>query len=371
MSASAPTSKLFQPIKVGKLALRHRVVLAPMTRLRANAEHVPYLPLVAEYYAQRAHRAGTLLLSEATLIAPRAGGAGHAPGIYTKDQIAAWRQVTDTVHAQGSFIFSQQVALGRVANVAQLQAKDPSFPYVSSGNVALSGRDVAPRALTVPEIKEYAALYAQSAKNAIEAGFDGVEIHGANGYLVHQFLHDEVNNRTDEYGGSVENRARFPLEIVDAVVEAIGAERTAIRLSPWNQIQDMAMRDPIPTFSYVITQLAQRHPDLAYLHLVEPRIVGAFTREEGTVGSHESNDELRAIWAPRQLIRAGGFTRQTALETAEEGDDLIAFGRYFTSNPDLVTRIEKDIPFKPYDRPTFYLAGDSTSRGYTDHPFAS
>ncbi|KAK7007400.1 putative inactive dehydrogenase EasA [Favolaschia claudopus] len=312
MPASAPTLKLFQFIKVGKLALQHRIVLAPMTRLRADAKHVPYLPLVAEYYAQRTHRSGTLLLSEAALIAPRAGGGN----------------VTDTVHAKGSFIFSQQVALGRVANVAQLQAEDPSFPYVSSGNVALSGRNVAPRALT-------------SAKNAIEAGFDGVEIHGANGYLVHQFLHDEVNNRTDEYGGSVENRAH------------------------------MAMRDPIPTFSYIISQLAQRHPDLAYLHLVEPRIVGAFTREEGTVGSHESNDELRAIWAPRRLIRAGGFTRQKALETAEEGDDLIAFGRYFSSNPDLVTRIEKDIPFKPYDRPTFYLAGDSTSRGYTDHLFAS
>ncbi|KAJ7439786.1 hypothetical protein FB451DRAFT_145599 [Mycena latifolia] len=358
-------SKLFEPLKVGTVALQHRVVLAPLTRYKATTEHVPYLPLVAEYYAQRASRPGSLLITEATFIAARAGGYAHIPGIWSPAQIEAWKVVTDAVHAKDSFLFMQLWALGRAAESAQLVSEDPSFPYVSASDVQLTGKDTPPRPLTVPEIKEYVALYAQAAKNAIAAGCDGVEIHNANGYLLDQFLQDVSNKRTDEYGGSIENRARLTLEVVDAVVAAIGAERTAIRFSPWSPFQDMAMADPIPTFAYVIAELAARHPALAYLHLVEPRVNGNATRADDSVGAHESNAPLHALWAPRPLVRAGGFSRAGALAAAESGD-LVAFGRLYISNPDLPTRLEEDAPLASYDRATFYLVGENSARGYTD-----
>ncbi|KAF7342486.1 FMN-linked oxidoreductase [Mycena venus] len=342
-------SKLFEPIKVGNIALQHRVVLAPLTRYKADDAHVPYLPLVAEYYGQRASRPGSLLIAEATTIAARAGGYAHVPGIWSPEQIAAWKSVTQAVHAKSSFIFMQLRAYGRAANYAQLQSEDPSLPYVSASD-------------------EYVGLYAQAAKNAIEAGFDGVEIHGANGYLVDQFLQDVSNMRTDEYGGSVENRARFALEVVDAVAAAIGTERTAIRFSPWSPfLGRWACPIRSPTFSYVISELAARYPGFAYLHLIEPRVSGNSSRE---AAAHESNDALRALWAPRPCVRAGGFTRKSALGAAESGD-LVAFGRLYISNPDLPARLEKDVPLTAYDRSTFYLVGENSPRGYTDQEFAT
>ncbi|KAJ6479016.1 hypothetical protein C8R45DRAFT_1063279 [Mycena sanguinolenta] len=359
-------SKLFEPIKVGNMTLQHRIVLAPLTRCKADETHVPYLPLVAEYYGQRASMPGSLLITEATLIAARAGGYVHVPGIWSPEQIAAWKSVTQAVHAKDSFIFMQLRAYGLAANHAQLQSEDPSLPYVSASDVPLSSRTGPLRALNVAEIKEYVGLYAQAAKNAIEAGFDGIEVHGANGYLVDQFLQDVSNKRTDEYRGSVENRARFALEVVDAVSAAIGSERTAIRFSPWSPFLEMGMPDPLPTFSYVISELAVRYPVLAYLHLVEPRVSGNSSRE---ATAHESNDTLRALWAPRPFVRAGGFTRKNALEAAESGD-LIAFGRLYISNPDLPARLEKDVPLTAYDRSTFYLVGENSPRGYTDQEFA-
>ncbi|KAF7341188.1 putative zinc-type alcohol dehydrogenase-like protein YogA [Mycena venus] len=338
------TSQLFEPLKVGTAALQHRIVLAPLTRLKATPEHVPY-PVVSEYYAQRACRPGTLLITESTLISERAGGLPYSPGIWSSAQIAAWKVVTEAVHAKGSFIFMQLSALGRAADSGELTRQDPSFPYVSASDIQLTGCAKPPRPLTVPEIKEYVALYAQAAKNAISAGFDGVEIQNANGYLLDQFLQDVSNKRKDAYGGNVPNRARFTLEVVTAIVAAIGAERTAIRLSPWNTCNDMGMPDPLSTFSYLISILAVRHPGLAYLHLVEP-------------------STLCALWAPRPLIRAGGFSRAGALAAAE-GGSLVAFGRLFISNPDLPTRLEQDAPLAAYDPKTFYLpAGGST--GYTD-----
>ncbi|KAJ7348519.1 hypothetical protein DFH08DRAFT_914338 [Mycena albidolilacea] len=341
MSFSTP--RLFEPITVGTAALQHRVVLAPLTRYKASETHVPYLPLVAKYYSQRASKPGSLLITEATFIAPQAGGYSH--------QIAAWKSVTDAVHVKESFIFLQLWALGRAANYAQLQSEALSFPYVSASDVPLTSRSGPLRALTMTEIKEYVEVYAQAAKNAVEAGFDGVEVHGANGYLVDQFLQDVSNKRTDEYGGNVVNRARFALEVVNGIAAAIGAERTAIRLSPWSSFQEMGMADPLPTFSYVVSELAARHPSLAYLHLVEPRVNG----------NHGSNDVFRALWAPRRLVRAGGFTRGDALEAGEEGD-LVAFERFCVSG---------DIPLTAYNRSTFYLVGQNDPRGYTDHPFVT
>ncbi|KAJ7106645.1 NADH:flavin oxidoreductase/NADH oxidase [Mycena epipterygia] len=361
-------SKLFEPLTVGTAALQHRVVLAPMTRFKASREHVPYLPLMSEYYTQRASKPGTLLITEGTFIAARAGGSAHVPGIWSSEQIAAWKVVTESVHAKGSFVFMQLWALGRSANSEYLATQDPTFPYVSASDVQQTGKDKPPRPLTVAEIKEYVELYAQAAKNAVKAGCDGVEIHSANGYLPDQFLQDVSNKRTDDYGGSIENRARFVLEVVDAVVAAIGAEKTAIRFSPWSPFQGMGIPDPIPTFSYVVAQLATQHPDLAYLHLVEPRISGGGAREDA-VGAHESNDALRALWAPRPLVRAGGFTREGAIEAAESGD-LVAFGRMYISNPDLPERLDKNIPLTAYERSTFYVVGEDSPRGYTDYPFA-
>ncbi|KAJ7258161.1 NADH:flavin oxidoreductase/NADH oxidase [Mycena rebaudengoi] len=357
------SSQLFEPCKVGNMALQHRVVLAPLTRFKATPAHVPY-PIVAEYYAQRAGRSGTPLITEGTFIAPGAGGFPCVPGIWSPTQIAEWKTVSDAVHAKGSFIFMQLWALGRAADPEELTLEDPFLPYVSASNVQLMDRSKPPRALTLLEIKEYVALYAEAAKNAIAAGCDGVEIHNANGYLPEQFLQDVTNKRRDAYGGNVANRARFTLEIVEAVVRAVGAERTAIRFSPWNICHGMGMKHPIPTYSYVISTLAERHPTLAYVHLVEPRINGDMSRVDGTVGAHESNDALCALWAPRPLIRAGGFTRESALAAAENGS-LVAFGRYFISNPDLPTRLEQDAPLAAYDRKTFYVSGN-VAKGYTD-----
>ncbi|KAI0316389.1 hypothetical protein OF83DRAFT_1060438, partial [Amylostereum chailletii] len=230
------SSKLFQPFQLGALPLQHRVVLAPLTRNRADRVHVPAAQMI-EHYAQRASTPGTLLITEATFIAQRAAGMGpflaSTPGIYNEEQIAAWKKA-NAVHAKGSFIFLQLWALGRCATPEGLAMVDPTLPYVSANNVPLDNQPVPPRPLTQAEIAEYVQLFATAASNAVHgAGFDGVEIHGANGYLIDQFLKDFTNGRTDEYGGSPERNARFALEVVDAVTGAIGAERVGLRLAPW------------------------------------------------------------------------------------------------------------------------------------------
>ncbi|KAL1746673.1 hypothetical protein HDZ31DRAFT_81052 [Schizophyllum fasciatum] len=369
MSSAIP--KLFQPAKVGDITLAHRVVLAPLTRFRhTDLKHVA-LPNVKEYYAQRGSTPGTLLISEATFISPQAGGYKNAPGIWSDEQINAWKEVTERVHAQGSFLYLQLWALGRAAVASELKEEDPSFDYVAPSAIQLTGHAETPRPLTVPEIKQYVQWYADAAQKAVaRAGFDGVEIHGANGYLIDQFLQDVSNTRTDEYGGSVENRSRFGLEVVDAVVKAIGASKVGIRLSPWGKFQDMRMADPKPQFAHFVTELRARHPELAYIHLVEPRVQGNETRQASDIAEHESNDFLRALWAPRPLISAGAYTRELALKAAEEKGDLIAVGRYFISNPDLPLRWRHNLPLTEYNRDTFYLKGDSSPLGYTDYPFA-
>ncbi|KAG7445349.1 FMN-linked oxidoreductase [Guyanagaster necrorhizus] len=362
-------SKLFQPIKIGDLPLNHRIVLAPLTRYKSSEKgHVPYASIMKEYYSQRGSDPGTLLITEATFIAQKAGGYKYVPGLWTQEQLDAWKEVTDAVHAKGSFIFCQLWALGRAADYSHLKDEDPSLELVAPSAIKLSDSSETPRPLTLDEIHEYPKLYAQAAANAVfKAGFDGVEIHGANGYLIDQFLQDVSNKRTDAYGGSIENRARFALEVIDAVVSAVGAHRTSIRLSPWSNFQDMRMDDPIPTFSYLVTKIGQRHPDLAYVHVVEPRVSGNWTRD---ARKGESNDFIRELWAPRPLVSAGGYTREGAMEVADGKGELVAFGRYFISNPDLPVRLKKNIPFTPYDRSKFYLRGE-VAEGYTGYPFAS
>lgn len=273
---------------------------------------------------------------------------------------------------KGSFIFAQLYGFGRAATPDVLHAEDPTFPYTSASPIKLSDRpdsEIAPRELTREEIKEYVELYVQAAVNAIEkAGFDGVEIHMGFGYQLDQFLQDTCNQRTDEYGGSVENRVRFPMEVVDAVADRVGSTKVGVRITPWSPFQDMRMKDPRPTFAYLTQQLKERHSDLAYLHVVEPRISGANDYE--TLDADESNDFIREIWSPRPLISAGGYVCKTAFKMADEKGDLIAFGRHYISNPDLPLRIMNGLATTPYNRDTFYLFGDPSGFGYSDYTFA-
>ncbi|KAJ7700356.1 FMN-linked oxidoreductase [Mycena rosella] len=363
--------QLFQPINLGLISLKHRVVLAPMSRLKTDAAHVPLLPLVKEYYSQRASVPGTLEITESTFIAAKAGGFPNMPGIWSPEQIAAWKEVVEGVHAKGSFIFLQLLALGRGAYPSVLKAADPSFEVVSASDIPNVEGGEKPRPLSVTEIDEYVGLYTQAAKNAMEAGFDGVEIHNANGCLLDQFLQDVSNNRTDAYGGSPENRSRFTLEVIKAVTEVVGADRTGIRFSPWSPFSGMGMVDPIPTYSHIVSEITRLHPSLAYIHLIEPRVSADSDIDSSAQNAGQSNDFIRKIWGARPLISAGGYTRETAIALAERPNTLVAFGRTFIANPDLPLRLEKNIPLHPYDRPTFYLPGQDAPTGYTDQPFAT
>ncbi|KAG2072140.1 NADH:flavin oxidoreductase/NADH oxidase [Suillus decipiens] len=358
---SSSNSALFSPIRVGNINLQHRIVLSPLTRLRASADHVPS-PEAPAYYSQRGSTPGTLLISEATFISQKAGGLDNVPGIYTDAHVEAWKKVTEAVHEKGSFIFLQLGVLGRVAETAVL-AKENNSPYVGVSAIPLPNKTDVPRPLTMDEIKEYVAMYAAAAKNAIRAGFDGVEIHGANSYLIDQFMQDVTNQRTDEYGGSIENRARFALEVVDAIVEAVGAERTSFRISPWGTFNGMGMADPKPQFSYVVEQL--RKHKLAYIHVVEPM--------PNEITAEINSDFIREIWQGIEgstFISTNKHTRSSAIETADKKGGLIGFGRLFMPNPDLPFRLLKDLTLERGDQATWYMAGNSTPVGYSDWPFA-
>ncbi|KAE9404774.1 NADH:flavin oxidoreductase/NADH oxidase [Gymnopus androsaceus JB14] len=345
---------LFQPAQVGDMLLQHRVVMAPLTRMRVTADHVP-LPIVAEHYAQRASIPGTLLVAEATLIKHEAGGYAHVPGIWSDEQIASWKEVTAAVHAKGSFIFLQLWALGRAA-IPGKPPTEPDYPYafVSASDIPMDPSYAnKPRPLITSEIQKYIGWFSTAAKNAVErAGFDGVEIHGANGYLLDQFLQDMSNVREDGYGGSPENRARFALEVVDAVVKAVGPSKTAIRISPWNTYQGMKMKDPKPTFRHLVQEIKRTHPTLSYIHFVEPRVDGMDLRDE--IPEYENNDFIREFWTQegnaRWSISAGGHDRESAINTAEKKGDLVAFGRLYIANPDLPYRLERNIPLNKPDR---------------------
>ncbi|PGH09120.1 hypothetical protein GX51_00874 [Blastomyces parvus] len=349
------------PLQVGNITLQHRIVLAPLTRFRADDNYVP-LPMVKDYYAQRASLPGTLLITEGTFISARAGGFPNVPGIYNDEQIKAWKEVTDAVHAKGSFIFCQLWALGRAADAKVLTAE--GYPVVSSGDIPISEERAVPKPLDENGIQELIGDYAQAAKCAMEAGFDGVEIHGANGYLCDQFLQDTCNNRNDRWGGSIENRSRFGIEVAKAVSEAIGSEKTAYRVSPWSPFQGMGMADPKPQFTHIVQNLAKLK--LAYLHVVESRIGGASECE----GAYESTDFVIDAFANSgPVILAGGFTPETANKTIEKHTGrriAIAFGRYYISTPDLPFRAINHIDLTPYNRDTFYIPKSPV--GYVDYP---
>ncbi|KAF5623237.1 putative NADPH2 dehydrogenase chain OYE2 [Fusarium sp. NRRL 25303] len=342
-------ANITSPIDIGKCSLRHRVVMAPMTRLRADENHAP-LDMMREYYAQRASVPGTLLITEATFVSAKSRGRDeNAPGIFTLEQVEAWRH--------------------HVGRAARQHALDKAgLEMVSSSDLPISEEYPTPRPMTTEEIWECIASFASSARNAIDAGFDGVEIHAANGYLIDQFTQDTCNRRTDEWGGSVENRSRFCLEIAKAVSQEIGPDRTAVRLSPFSTFQGMRMQDPEPQFTYLISEL--KPLGLAYLHLIEPRIAGNVDRETDDM---ESLDFALDAWVwAGPVILAGGYTAEKAnkaLETTfKDRPVAFAFGRHFISNPDLPLRLARSIPLAPYQRDTFYKV--KSTDGYTDYSFS-
>ncbi|TFY67121.1 hypothetical protein EVG20_g4057 [Dentipellis fragilis] len=279
------------------------------------------------------------------------------------------KRVVDAVHARGSYIVLQLWALGRAAS-PQILAAEGGYDCVAASAIPLSGSHNTPRALRIQEIQENVTMFATAARNAVyKAGFDGVEIHGANGYLLDGFLQDVTNVREDEYGGNIQNRCQFTLEVVGAVAAAVGQKRTAIRCSAFSSYLEMGMKDPYPTFTYLVTRLQDLYPDLMYLHFTEPHMDGtndAFTAFTEDVGS--ANDFVRRIWVPRPFLSAGGYTRETALHVAQKYGDIIAFGRHFISNPDLVYRLKEDLPCSEYNRETFYTP--ESAQGYIDYASA-
>ncbi len=356
--------KLLEPIQLGPYPLKNRIVMAPLTRNRAKEGNVPQ-PLNVEYYRQRA-TAG-LIVSEATQISPQGQGYPFTPGIYSAEQIAGWQPVTQAVREQGGRIFLQLWHVGRVSHPCFQPNGDlpvaPSAIAPAGEAATFTGPQpyVVPRALETAEIAGIVADYHQAAQNALAAGFDGVEVHGANGYLLDQFLHDSSNQRTDEYGGSIANRARLLLEVINTVIDVWGSDRVGVRLSPTGTFGTMSDRDPMALFTYVVQQLDRSN--LAYLHIIEPRVAGNETvaNPDMTMSTHY----FRTIYSGT-IISAGGHDLATGEQTIEDGDaDLVAYGRLYISNPDLPQRFATGQPLNPYDRSTFYGGGEV---GYTDYP---
>ncbi|KAI0123283.1 NADH:flavin oxidoreductase/NADH oxidase family protein-like protein [Xylariales sp. AK1849] len=354
-------SRLFKPLRVGNVEVKHRIGMAPLTRLRATDDHVP-VSLMKDYYGQRASVPGTLIITEGVFISPSAcGGFANAPGLWSEDQVAAWRTITDEVHRKGCFIFTQLFAMGRAAN-AEVARKE-GVSVVGPSAIPIDKGAAIPRPMTVEEIKQTVQDFVTASKNAIRAGFDGVECHGANGYLVDQFIQDVSNKRDDEYGGSVENRSRFINDILKGVVDAVGPGRVGLRLSPWSPFQGMRMENPIPQFADIIDKANQSN--LAYLHLVESRISGSADYE----GS-ERLDFAYKLWNGPLLV-AGGYELTNAQKLVDDEypdkDIVVMFGRYFIANPDLVYKIREGVELNAYERSTFY---NNSAIGYVDYPFS-
>ncbi|KAE9033662.1 12-oxophytodienoate reductase 1 [Phytophthora rubi] len=368
--------KLFSPLTLGgkknRVQLQHRVIMAPLTRLRTGEHGVP-TDLVTEYYAQRTTPGG-LIIAEATNISPTARGYYGSPGLYTREQVQGWKKVTEAVHAKQGKIFVQLWHSGRVGHsLNQPNGEQP----VSSSSIQLDDglsspitRDgerraySVPRALETHEIPAIVADYKRAAEYAIEAGFDGVELHGANGYLLEQFLCDSVNNRTDEYGGSIENRARLTLEALHAVLSSLESSQVAIRVSPFGNTFGCTDSTPAETYSYLIKQLQLL--DLAYLHVVEPRGLHPTVQNVPEGGTTAFS---RALY-DGVLMTSSGYDRVEGVEVTESGlADCVAYGRAFIANPDFVHRLELDAPSNEYDYQTFYPKPElPESAGYTDYP---
>ncbi len=357
---------LFDPIHFGSIESANRIVMAPLTRDRAGPHQVP-TPLMATYYGQRA--SAGLIVSEATQISAEGQGYLDTPGIYSAEQIAGWRRITDVVHAKGGKIVLQLWHVGRISHVSlQPNGQAPVSSTSRRANTktftAKGFEEVSqPRALRLDEMPRIVADYRQAARNAIDAGFDGVEVHGANGYLLEQFLRDTINDRTDAYGGPAENRARLPLEVMRAIAAEIGAGRTGLRLSPVTPANDAAIdSDAQGLFNYLVEQLAPLK--LAFIHVVEgatggPRDYAPF--DYAALRSRFKKGNAQGAW-----IVNNGYTRAMALEAVASGAaDMVAFGKSFISNPDLVSRLRAGASLASLNPATLYGGG---AAGYTDYP---
>ena len=362
-------SPLFEPVSLGALRLKHRVVMAPLTRMRSTQPGDVPNELMATYYGQRASEGG-LIVTEATDVSPQARGYPGAPGVHSPEQIRGWRTVTDAVHAKGGLIVNQIWHTGRISHSSMQPGVSmpvaPSAVRPEGGHLDANFNPVpefeTPRALALDEIPGIVEQFRRAALNAREAGFDGVEVHSANGYLLDQFLQDGTNRRSDAYGGTIENRTRLLFEVVDAVAAAWNADRVGLRLSPWGGFNSMSDSDPGTLFDYVTSELGTR--GLAYLHVVEPRADQNSDTNALDPNAPDAASRFRARFGG-PLIAAGGFVRETAEKAIASGAaDAIAFGRLFIANPDLPERFRLEASLNRYDRSTFY-GGDA--RGYIDY----
>ncbi|KAM1197363.1 hypothetical protein ACFX2I_008965 [Malus domestica] len=381
MSQGSSPGTLFSPYKMGKFSLSHRVVLAPLTRCRA-LNGLPQ-PALAGYYVQRSTDGG-LLISEAAIVSDTGAGMPRVPGIYNDEQVEAWKKVVDAIHAKGAFIFCQLWHVGRASHEVYqpgggLPISSTNNPISKRWNVLLPdgshGTYPKPRALETQEIPQVVEHFRQGALNAIQAGFDGVEIHGAHGYIIDQFLKDGINDRIDEYGGLLENRCKFLIQIVQAVVAAIGADRVGVRISPAIDHLDAIDSKPLILGLAVIERLNRLQQNwgskLAYLHVTQPR----YSAHAPTEASKLINEEEEAVFMRTlrnsyhgTFIASGGFTRELGMQAIASGDaDLVSYGRLFISNPDLVLRFKLNAPLTKYNRKTFYTQDPVV--GFTDYPF--
>jgi 2,4-dienoyl-CoA reductase-like NADH-dependent reductase (Old Yellow Enzyme family) len=346
---------LLDPLTVGALQLPNRIIMAPLTRCRAdNPGRVPNL-LMRDYYVQRA--GAGMIISEATSVTPMGVGYPDTPGIWSEEQVQGWRVITEAVHKAGGIILLQLWHVGRISDPLYLDGETPVAPsaIAAEGHVSLVRPEkpyVTPRALETSEIPGIIEAYRKGAENAKKAGFDGVEIHGANGYLLDQFLQDSTNHRTDAYGGPIENRARLMLDVADAVVSVWGAERVGMHLAPRCDAHTMGDSDRLGTFSYVARELGKKK--LAFL----------CTRE--ALGDDSIGPQLKKAFGGVYIANEG-FTKETAAQVLAKGDaDAVAFGKLFIANPDLPRRFAENAPLNAPDPSTFYVKG---AHGYTDYPF--
>jgi len=346
---------LLSPYELGEIPLKNRMVLAPMTRSRALEGNVPN-PLAATYYAQRA--AAGLIVTEASQVSPQGVGYIRTPGIHSKEQVTGWRKITDEVHRAGGVIFLQLWHVGRISHPDFHGGEAPVAPsaIAAEGTVFTPKgpqKMVTPRALDVGELPGIVEQFRKGAENAKEAGFDGVELHGANGYLLDQFTRNGANRRSDQYGGSAKNRARFPLEVTEAVIGVWGPGRVGYRISPNNPFNSMSDSNPAETFTYLASELDAR--GVVYLHVVDPVADGGKRISPLLQGTFDGT-----------YIVNGGFDAETAETAIRRGEtDLVAFGKPFLANPDLPERYRRNAPLNTADQATFY---SGEAKGYTDYP---
>ncbi|WP_449398340.1 alkene reductase [Chryseobacterium wanjuense] len=359
-------TNIFEKAEIGFLQLKNRISMAPMTRAR-NADGIPNEEN-ALYYSQRS--GAGLIITEGTAVSETAKGVLHIPGLYTKEQVEGWKKVTKAVHEKGSLIFTQLWHVGRVSHtsiqpggiapvgVSDIQAANSfAWGYDENGKegFVVSSK---PKALATDEVKEMVNDFVKAAKNAIDAGFDGVELHGANGYLIEQFLNPFINNRADEYGGSIENRSRFLLEVLDATIEAIGNDKVGVRLTPYGGLNELPHYDEIEaTYQYLAKEIEKRN--IVYIHLMDQKSKGSHALPEGFL-------ERFRTWYKGVIILAGSMDREKSEKLINAGTiDIAGFGEPFIANPDLVERLQNNWEFTPPDRDLHYGLG---SHGYTDWP---